>query len=394
MRSQGLRIFSLDQDPQARRLIARYLSRRGHRVCGFASLQDLAQCHERSAPDIVICNIDLCDKTEQQVAQRYPKKKQIQYIQLIREHPIEHVVEAFQHPNRDCLPYPFTERTLILATERAKERRLHLARNLRIQRRLKKAMEQAENRLSILQADQIAGRQMQQSLLPASPVIAPPYYMARQILPSLYLSGDFINYMPALGDYLLFYLMDVSGHGASSAFVTVMVRQLMRRIVRRQVAEDNRVALDHAPEGFLEAINTVLADNEVDKHLTMFSGCLDRRTNTLRYAVGAQLPMPVLITAGKAEFLAGSGRPVGLFSDGDWAIIERQLPAQFILIAFTDGILEILPPGSLAEKESYLLERLKSCPPDIEQLLPCLEVEVPTELPDDIGIFMLTRGYH
>ena len=390
----SLRIFSIDRDPQVRRLISRYMSRRGHDVYGFSTVEALEECEERTGPDIVICDMDLCEEAEARIACQYPKKHQVQYIQLIRRHDIETVVEAFQHENRDCLPCPFTERTLILATERAQERRMHIARNLRTRRRLEKSMEESEKSLGILRADQVAGRQMQQSLLPPSPLVAPPYYFARKILPSLYLSGDFVNYITALQDYFLFYLMDVSGHGASSAFVTVMVRQVMQRIVRRQIQENDLAALEHAPEGFLESINTILHDNEVDKHLTMFSGCLNQKNNSLKYAVGAQLPMPVLITEGRAEYLAGRGKPVGLFPNGDWVVEELNLPEKFILIAFSDGILEILPQETLDEQENYLLEKLSKCRPDIEDVLPCLGMDVPKEPPDDIAIFMMARGHH
>ena len=218
-----LRIFCVDRDPLSRRLVSRYMSKRGHDVYTFMDCEALTKFSERAGPDIVICDIDLCDEVVEQIRAQFPKKQEIQYIQLIRRHDIEQVVDAFQHENRDCLPCPFTERTLILATERAKERRMHIARNWRIRRRLEKSKEQLENSLAELRADHLAGRQMQQSLLPPSPTISAPYYAARKILPSLYLSGDFINYMSAMDDYFLFYLMDVSGHGASSAFVTVMV---------------------------------------------------------------------------------------------------------------------------------------------------------------------------
>jgi len=363
-------------------------------VYSFADHDLLIQCSERAGPDIVICDIDICDKVEELISLQFPKKTEIQYIQLIRKHDIEEVVDAFQHENRDCLPCPFTERTLILATERAKERRMHIARNLRTRRRLEKSKQQLEGRLGELRADHLAGRQMQQSLLPPSPTINPPYYAARKILPSLYLSGDFINYMSAMDDYFLFYLMDVSGHGASSAFVTVMVRQLMRRIVLRQIKDADVTALDHAPEGFLESINTVLQENEVDKHLTMFSGCFNMQKNTLNYAIAAQLPMPILITEKGAEFLQGKGKPIGLFPNVDWNVYELKLPEKYILVAFSDGILEILPQESLDDQEAYLLKKLAKCKPDINDVLPCLGLEVPEELPDDIAIFMLARGYH
>ena len=389
-----LRIFCIDRDPLVRRLVSRYLGRRGHRVFTFCDLEALEATDERAGPDIVICDIDLCDQVEAKINKTYPQKSEIQYIQLIRRHDIERVLEAFQYENRDCLPCPFTERTLLLGTERAKEKRLQIARKMRTQRRLKKAMQESERRLGILLADQLAGKQMQQSLLPRSPLIQPPYYIARKILPSLYLSGDGINYMSALQDYFLFYLTDVSGHGASSAFITVMVRQLMRRIVRKQIMENDVAALEHSPEGFLESINTVLHDNQVDKHLTMFSGSLDRKKNHLKYAVGAQLPMPVLVHDGKAEFLQGKGKPVGLFPNVDWVIYEIDLPEKFILVTFSDGILEVLPQKSLEDQEAYLLKKLARVKPDIDSVLPALNIDISKEPPDDIAILMIARGYH
>ena len=55
-------------------------------------------------------------------------------------------------------------------------------------------------------------------------------------------------------DKVLVYIADVSGHGASSAFVTVLLRNLTNRLqrnLRRQSSED----ILH-PERFLERINS------------------------------------------------------------------------------------------------------------------------------------------
>lgn len=387
-------VFAIDADPGVRRWVARHLGARGHEVQTFADLDTLAKSGRSTGPDIVVVDVDVADDAQALIEQMFPKKTQIQYIQLLRDrHTTADVVTAFNKANRDCLPIPFSERTLVLAVERAGERRYLIAKNLRTTRRLKKSTEEAEKRLSILRADQMAGRQMQQSLLPTSPLIDPPYYVARKILPSLYLSGDFVNYVPAIGQYFLFYLLDVSGHGASSAFITVMVRQLMHRLVRRHERED-KAAFGMAPLGFLERINTILLDNLLDKHLTMFSGSLNLEKNVLKYVVAAQLPMPILIVDGKAEFLPGKGKPVGLFPHAYWETEEIHLPEKFILITFSDGILEVLPQESLEEQEQFLLEKLSKVDADIEAVLPALGLEKTKDLPDDVAVFMIARGYH
>ena len=387
------RVFAIDADPNVRRWVARHLGGRGHVVVNYQDLEELENANESMGPDIVVVDVDCADDAQKLVEKLFPKKTQIQYIQLVRNHTVDEAVLAFNKSNRDCLPVPFSERTLVLAIQRAGERRQLIANNLRTLRRLKKSMEEAETRLSILRADQIAGRQMQQNLLPRSPVIRPPYYVGRKILPSLYLSGDFVNYMPAIDQYFLFYLLDVSGHGASSAFVTVIVRQLMRRVVRNH-EETSQEAFRLAPDAFLERINAVLLDNEFDKHLTMFAGELDFEKNILRYSVGAQLPMPILIEDGEARFIEGKGKPVGLFPNANWDVEYIELPDKFILIAFSDGILEVLPQETLADQEQFLLDKLKNVDPDVDAVLPALGVEETEGLPDDIAVFMVARGYH
>ncbi len=144
----------------------------------------------------------------------------------------------------------------------------------------------------------------------------------------------------------------------------------------------------------MERLNEILGDNELEKHLTMFAGALNKEANTLRYAVAAQLPLPILVTEEGASYLEGKGKPIGLFNDCSWDIHEIHLPEKFILLAFSDGILEKLPVRGLEQQEQYLLDQLAGCPADIEAVLPRLGIENVDDLPDDIAVFMLARGYH
>lgn len=389
-----LRVLIVDSDSKLRSNAASLLRKRHYNITALASIEEFESEGSESSPDIVVCEMSRAEAVKAWLAEHFPRKQNIQFVLLFRNQSADKVLEAFHQENTDCLAVPFTERSLLLAIERAAESRDLIARNMRTKKRMEKAHEQLERNLGILEADAQAGRQMQQSLLPRSPIVSPPYYIARKIVPSLYLSGDFVNYLTALDNFSLFYLLDVSGHGASSAFVTVMVRQLMRRIVRRHVMDQDIEALEKAPQGFMERINQVLSDNDLEKHLTMFAGALNKETNTLRYAIGAQLPLPILVTEEGASYLEGKGKPIGLFTEGSWDVHEIQLPEKFILLAFSDGILEKLPVDGLQAQEDYLLERLASCPPDVDAVLPHLAIEDVDDLPDDIAVFMLARGYH
>jgi len=70
------------------------------------------------------------------------------------------------------------------------------------------------------------------------------------------------------------------------------------------------------------------------------------------------------------------------------------LPEKFILITFSDGILEVLPQNHLKDQEDYLLKKLTKVKPDIDDVLPVLDIDISQEPPDDIAILMIARGYH
>lgn len=388
------RILVAHDDPAIRSHIASVLRKNLFEIEVRDSLDSILSFDSCEKPDVVMCRLAWCDDIEKIFKETRPKKHTIQFVQLFGPQSAEIVLKAFHRENHDCLQVPASERSVLLSINRAMERRGLLAKNLRAQRKLERANLHLEKSLNLLESDAQAGRHMQQSMLPPSPIINPPYYCARKICPSLYLSGDFVNYERALDEYQLFYLLDVSGHGASSAFITVMVRQFMRRLVRRHIKHKDRDALSRAPEGFMERLNGVMDENELDKHLTMFAGAFNLKTNRLRYSIGAHMPMPILITDEGAEFLPGKGKPIGLFPDGKWEVIERKMPKKYILIAFSDGVLEQLPQKTLEEQEAFMLKKLKNCPADIDKVLPRLGIDDVDELPDDIAVFMFARGHH
>ena len=109
--------------------------------------------------------------------------------------------------------------------------------------------------MDMLKSDQIAGVEVQKSLMPNSPLVFGDYEISHSVNPSLYLSGDFVGYNFILDRFLLFYFVDVSGHGSSSAFVTIFLRFMVGRVIRRHEIEKDLEALNQAPDGLLEHLN-------------------------------------------------------------------------------------------------------------------------------------------
>jgi sigma-B regulation protein RsbU (phosphoserine phosphatase) len=257
---------------------------------------------------------------------------------------------------------------------------------------LEKANLELQESLRLLKQDQMAGLEVQKSLMPESPLKFGDYEISHSITPSLYLSGDFVGYNFVLGRYLLFYFADVSGHGASSAFVTVLLRFMIGRVIRRHQLEKDYDALGQAPEGLVEHINNQLLATGLGKHLTIVAGSLDTETSKLRYVVGAQQPSPILVTDGRAEFLPGKGKPAGIFEDASWTVQEMSLPQSFAFILLSDGVFELIPDKELADKEQTLLSYLATSSDNIDKLKQALTVDKIEDPQDDISVLLLTRG--
>lgn len=94
-------------------------------------------------------------------------------------------------------------------------------------------LEQANQRLAAslqqLEDDEAVGRRIQFQLLPQENHQILDYTFNRHLLTSMYLSGDFVDYFPLDEGRIGFYIADVSGHGVSSALVTVLLKSYMSR---------------------------------------------------------------------------------------------------------------------------------------------------------------------
>lgn len=266
------------------------------------------------------------------------------------------LVEAADGGVIDYMPEPLRNAHLLRRMIRRviKLQRLSVKRELD-QQRLGELNERLETHLELLRLDQQAGGQIQRRLLPQRPhrigEVTCDYWLA----PSLYLSGDFLDFKRFNDRYTLLYFADVSGHGVASAFVTVLLRYLFNRM---RVAWDGQNP-ESLPASWLSRLNKELLDTGIGKHATLFMGVIDQQQRYLHYSMGAQLPLPLLLADGKARPLAGEGMPVGLFPDLSFPSLGCELPASFQLWLCSDGVLECLPGESLDAKLTDLARRVE-----------------------------------
>jgi|SRR5680860_40265 len=385
-----IRILIIDADEKARAELARYLETRGFYVSGYRDLASASPMVDDNMPDVIFA--DLTPTEIEDLADRLEESESLTPIVACSvTQSSKDVVDALRAGASDFVLKPCGKDKKALGDvirkllDRVRVGRL----NQLYRQELEDANRDLRDGIAELRADQRAGRKVQLRMLPEKEQFTGGLYVDHLIKPSLYLSGDFLDYFPLTEDKTLVYIADVSGHGASSAFVTVLLKNLSNRL-QRNLRRGSSDDILH-PERFLERINSELLDTGLGKHVTMFVGIISLSERKLHYSVGAHFPMPVLsFEDGETAFLEGSGLPVGLFESPQWEVYEVALDKPFHLILFSDGILEVIREKSLDEKEQRLLELVSGGRHTVASLSEALNLDEITELPDDIGIVTVT----
>lgn len=348
------RMLVIDKDESCRQYLSSGLLRIGYYVVSVSSIKEALVSIANGRPDIIFG-----DLTPEEVSllstlkdPEYPPSPVVAFSHTTDA---SDVVTALRAGASDFIIKPFNDFSVVVEIIKRIFEKIRLVRlNQRYSIELEDANRDLKAGIAELKADQKAGLKIQMKMLPEREKKLKGLTCNYMIKPSLYLSGDFLDFFKIDSTRSIFYIADVSGHGASSAFVTVLLKNLCNRLLRNF----KRGSTDEIlfPDRMLHRINRELLETEFGKHLTMFVGIHDNSTNNLTYSVGAHFPMPVLVVDGKAEYLEGTGMPIGLFEDPTFNVYERVLPKHYDLWLFTDGILEVIEAKTLAEKEKKLLQ--------------------------------------
>jgi len=349
------------------------------------------RCFREDDIDIVMIDIDLPDcQGITLLDDMAADPRELPLICVSRRESLADVLSAVRHGATDYLMLPPESADVIRhAINRAVERCELKRENLAYRHKLEAANRELLESLTYLQQDQQAGKHVQQLLLPDTPKDIEGYQFCHFILPSLYLSGDFVDYFLVGDDRAVFFVADVSGHGASSAFVTVFLKNLFARKRSDYLHRGSTAIL--SPAKMLAIANRELLEMGIGKHVTMCVGVFDLNCDQLCYAVAGHLPAPVLACDGQAEFLPEHDMPVGLFSDAAFTDHMICFPSGAVLTLFSDGILEVLQRDSLKEKEEALLALLSAGQRSSSELVTAFDLNNIGDAPDDIAILVISR---
>ncbi len=244
--------------------------------------------------------------------------------------------------------------------------------------------------ISRLENDQEAGGRMQQKLLPDTQKSFGDCTFASRVYTSMYLSGDFLDYFEIDEERVGFYMADVSGHGISSAFITVLLKNFIDTQLENYWNEGDSLIL--RPYLLVKKLNSEILRENFGKYLTIFYGVLDQTRNTMRYTNCGQFPYPLLRENGKIKPLEPAGTPVGLFVEPEFIEDHISVGSDSCLLIISDGILELLPQASVKEKRNLIRHIFSRPDINLQELTEQLGLSRQYSFPDDITFLMLKRS--
>jgi sigma-B regulation protein RsbU (phosphoserine phosphatase) len=323
------KVLVIDDDPTIRLVLKKALQGQGYEVSLAVNGEEGLEKANTIQPDLIICDwmMPIVDGLE--VCRQVKANSNLTttfFILLTSRGALEDRIKGLDTGADDFLAKPI-EITELQARVRAGLRLHQLSRDLQIQKQL-------------LETELAEAAMYVQSLLPDP--MAGKVCIDSRFIPSRQLGGDCFDYYWLDPDYLMIYLLDVSGHGLGSALPSISVLNLLRS----QSLPDVNF---YQPHDVLRALNeTFQMNNQNEKYFTIWYGVYNQSKRQLTYA-SAGHPPAILIAhtpenTVQIQRFRTPGLPIGMLSDAMFTSGRQQIPSGSKLYIFSDGIYDLNQP--------------------------------------------------
>lgn len=228
-------------------------------------------------------------------------------------------------------------------------------------------------------------RTLQSAFLPASlPVATGTAFDAVYVAGAhdLSVGGDWYDADLRADGWIAFSIGDIAGHGLEAAVPMGKMRQTFRTLAVRE----------RDPSAAMLVADAMLRAEHPDVFATAFLGLFAPETGDVRYA-NAGHPLPFVREANAAvRRLQGAGIPLGLAPFGPPKTFVDQLAPESLLVAFTDGLIELerdIEGGERAIVEALAHPAFALCSTPAALLAAMLIQDRPQ---DDVAIFTMRVG--
>ena len=396
------KLLVIDDEEFVRDTIVGYLEDSGFEVIEADNGETGLDLFRQHLPDLILCDLRMPRMDGlvvlKNIMEESPKTP---FIVVSGAGVMTDVVEALRLGASDYLVKPLADLAVL---EHSVERNLERARlvkeNEKYRGKLEKTNQSLTEALERLETDLQAGRQIQNRMLPPKELVTGDFSLQHEVIPSHFLSGDFVDYFDLDDQNTFFYIADVSGHGVSSAIITVLIKNHMTRL--RDAWSEHQDDTLKDPAKVLTSLNRFLMETGLERHATVFLGCANQAEQHLVYCCAAHFPTPVVCKNTRdedgeldCEALPTDGVPVGMFEDAEFVNREMDLSQVDGLFMCSDGLLEIMDNQTLVQKETRLLELIAQGNNTIAHLKQSLGLErsaILDNIPDDITLLTVNRS--
>ena len=354
------KILVVDDTEANRESLARRLERRGYAVDTASGGEEALAKVAESPCELILLDIMMPGMSGLEVLERLRKDHQpadLPIIMCTAKDQSEDMVQAFELGASDYVTKPIDFAVVMARVET----HLKLSGSMRQVRELEKTLSDRnaalEEAMKRTKADLNAAAKVQAAFLPHAPPKVTGFNFAWKLLPCTELAGDSLNVFRLDVDHIAAYVLDVSGHGVAAALPAVAATRLLMpgrdpdSILTRDDGQPD-AGKPVPPVEIAERVDRWFKSNpDTHQFVTLFYTMINIRTRELTY-VSAAHPPAVLIRAGRAELLKGSGLPIGL-GEG-YEEHTRAMEKGDRLYLYTDGV----PESQNAARETFGMDNM------------------------------------
>jgi sigma-B regulation protein RsbU (phosphoserine phosphatase) len=207
--------------------------------------------------------------------------------------------------------------------------------------RLAEANQQLREAYQLIERDLMAAAEVQRNMLPRPGAIGRLGF-DWLFLPSSHVGGDTFSVMRRDGQ-VIFYQIDVAGHGVQAALLSVSLQRLLSGPgMDLAGGEAGAAGLWADPPRVVGELNRRFQADDIDDatYFTILYGVLDLASGAVTLTQAGH-PSPLLIGGdGAATRLGGGGFVVGLLPDMEYDRVELTLAPGERLVLYSDGMVD------------------------------------------------------
>lgn len=325
-----MNILIVDDDENITSLLKSYLIQWGHLVTSLHNAEEAISSLKKSTFDILICDWMMPGMNGIELIQNIRETLLDNYLYIILLTSLEgkdSLIKGLEIGADDFISKPFLKEELKV--------RIHAgARIIKLQREL-------ENKNEHFRLDLESAAELQHSILPNPKKTENGINFAFRFIPSFYIAGDIFNFFEYKSNKVLFYTLDVSGHGARAAMLSFTLYNLLNPFVENSLLVDQSELA--SPKKIFDRLQTRFEKLILDQtqYFTIALGIYDIQSKQIELGIAGH---PSILFYSKEkhilDFRGGDSSPIGLVSSPIFHFQNISLEKGDRLYFYSDGILE------------------------------------------------------